>query len=200
MESPRPPRSPSQPAIPAVTVGVRFAVFLQLVALPLGALAEHDQRVVAWIGALLLKEQLDQLVEVYLVLGYDAPYRGGVRGVERRKSGIAAKDAENADSLVRTDGGALSLDGVAGAGDRGREADAVLGVADVVVHRLRDGDDLDTEVVELGCVTERVVAADGDQMFDAEPREVRQHLAGDVPRLGCDATVGTLGDSAVPAV
>jgi hypothetical protein len=32
---------------------------------------------------------------------------------------------------VRADSGALSLDGIAGAGDRGREADAVLGVADV---------------------------------------------------------------------
>ena len=116
-----------------------------------------------------------------------------VRGVERRKSGIAAKDAENADALVRADSGALPLDGIAGAGDRGREADAVLGVADVVVHRLRDGDDLDAEFVELGRVTERVVAADGDQVFDAEPREVRQHLAGEVPGLGCDAA---LGDSA----
>src|SRR6476661_11258350 len=85
---------------------------------------------------------------------------------------------------------ALPLDGVAGAGDRSREADAVLGVADVVVHRLRDGNDLDAEVVELGRITERVVAADGDQVFDAEPREVRQHLDGDVPRLGCDAALG----------
>jgi hypothetical protein len=116
------------------------------------------------------------------------------RGVERRKSGVAAKDAENADSLVEADSGALPLDGVAGAGGRDRDADAVLGVADVVVHRLRDGDDLDAEVVELGCVNERIVAADGDQMFDAEPREVRQHLAGKVPRLGCDAPFGTQGD------
>src|SRR5215216_3653244 len=174
----------------AMAVGIGLAVFLHLVALPRGALAEHDQRVVAWVGALLLKEQLDQLVEIDLVLRYDAPYRGGVRGVERRKSGIAAKDAEDADSLVRTDSGALPLDGVAGAGDRGREADAVLGVADVVVHRLRDGDDLDAEFVDLGCVTERVVAADGDQVLDAEPREVSQHLASDVPRLGCDAALG----------
>ncbi len=89
-----------------MAVGVTLAVFLHLVALPLGALAEHDQRVVAWVGALLLNEQLDQLVEIDLVLGYDTPYRSGVRGVERRKSGIAAKDAENADSLVRADSGA----------------------------------------------------------------------------------------------
>src|SRR5438046_4179470 len=86
-------------------------------------------------------------------------------------------ETQNANSLVRADSGALPLDGIAGAGDRGREADAVLGVADVVVHGLRDGDDLDAEVVELGGVTDGVVAANGDQMFDAKPREVRQHLA-----------------------
>src|SRR6202022_1149365 len=117
----------------------------------------------------------------------------------RRKSGIAAKDAENADSLVRADSGALPLDGVAGAGDRGREADAVFGVADVVVHRLRDGDDLDAEVVELGRITERVIAADGDEVFDAAPPEGRPHLAGGVPRLGRDAALGTQGNRKVLA-
>src|SRR5205807_4794046 len=178
----------------AVTVGVRLAIFLQPEALPLGTLAEHDQRVVAWVRTLLLEEQLDQFVEIDLVLRYDASYRGRVRGVERRKSGIAAKDAENANSLVRADSGALPLDGIAGAGDRGREADAVLGVADVVVHRLRDGDDLDAEFVELGRITERVVAADGDQVFDAEARKVGQHLASEVPRLGRHAALGTHGD------
>src|SRR5262247_4915184 len=89
-----------------------------------------------------------------LVFGDDAADRGGVRRVERRKAGIAAEDAENADPLVRGDRGPLALDGVAGAGDRGREADAVLGVADVVVHRLRDGDDLDAETVELVRIAE----------------------------------------------
>src|SRR5207253_9413969 len=56
-----------------------------------------------------------------------------------------------------------------------------------------DGDDLDAEFVELGRVTERVIAADGDQVFDAEPGEVCEHLAGEVPCLGCDAALGTHG-------
>jgi hypothetical protein len=80
-----------------------FAVFAYLVALPLGALAEHNQRVVARICV-----QPDELVEVDLVFGDDAADRGGVRGVERRKAGIAAEDAENADALVRGDGGPLA--------------------------------------------------------------------------------------------
>jgi hypothetical protein len=68
-----------------------------LIALPLGALAEHNQRIVARICALLFDEQPDELVEVDLVFGDDAADRGGVRRVERRKAGIAAEDAKNAD-------------------------------------------------------------------------------------------------------
>lgn len=75
----------------AVAVRVRLAVLLHLVALPRAALAEHDQSVVAWVGALVLEEQLDQLVQIDLVLRYDASYRGGVRSEERRKSGIGQR-------------------------------------------------------------------------------------------------------------
>ena len=88
---------------------------------------------------------------------------------------------------MRSHRGPLALDGIAGARDRGREADAVLGVVNVVIHRLRDGNDLHAELIELGRVAERVVAADGNEVFDAERREVRQHLLGDVPCVGGDA-------------
>jgi hypothetical protein len=64
------------------------------------------------------------------------------------------------------------LDGIASTGDRRREADAVLTVTYVVVHRLRNGHDVDAEFVELGGIAERVVTADYDQMFDRERREV----------------------------
>ena len=75
------------------------------------------------------------------------------------------------------------MDGIAGASDRRRETDAVFSVTDVVVHRLRDGNDLDPEIIELGGIAECVVAADYDQMFDAKRREVRQYLLGDIPGL-----------------
>src|SRR5215831_16110532 len=65
---------------------------------------------------------------------------------------------------------------------------------DVIVHRLRDGDDLDAKFVELGRITGRVVTADGDQVFDAEPREVGQHLAGEVPCHGRAAGPVTRGN------
>jgi hypothetical protein len=51
----------------------------------------------------------------------------------------------------------------------------------VVIHRLRDCNDLDAKFVELGRVAERIVTADGNKVLDAQRREVRQHLLGDVP-------------------
>src|SRR5262249_60637712 len=101
-----------------MAVGVGLAIFLQLVALPLGAFAEHDQRVVARIGALVLEEQPDELVEIHFVLRYDTSNRSRVCCVERRKSGIAPKDAENADPLMRANGGGLPLNSVAGPPNR----------------------------------------------------------------------------------
>src|SRR5262249_1796884 len=154
--------------------------------------------IVARICALLFDEQPDELVEIDLVFGNDAADRGGVRRVERRKAGITAEDAENADALVRGHRGPLALDRVAGAGDRGREADAVLGVVNVAIHRLRDCNDLHAELVELGPVAERVVTTDGDEMLDAQRREVRQHLLGDVPGI-CGDTFATYGEWKVPA-
>src|SRR6185436_9316921 len=113
--------------------------------------------------------------------------RGGVRRIERSEAGVTSEHAENTDALVRGDGGALALDGVAGAGDRGREADAVLGVVNVVVHRLGDGNNLDAELVELGGVAERVVTTDGNEVLDAQRRKVRQHLLGEIPGIAFTA-------------
>jgi hypothetical protein len=145
-----------------VAVCVRFAVFVHCVALPFGAIAEHNKRIVARVCVLVLDEKLDEFVEIDLIFGDDTSDRGDVGGVERCKPGVAAKDAENADPLA-------ALDGIGGAGDRRRAADALLGVADVVVHRLRDSNDPDAKFVEVGRVAERVVAADGNKvMVDAK--------------------------------
>src|SRR5258708_13722317 len=92
-----------------MAVGVRLAIFLQPVALPLGAFAEHDQRIVARIGSLVLEEQPDELVAIDFVLGFDASDRGRICCVERRKSGTAPKTTENANPLMRANSGPLTL-------------------------------------------------------------------------------------------
>ena len=161
---------------------VGAAVLLHLVALPGGALGEDDEHVVAGVLALLVQQQRDQLVEVDLVLGDDAAVRGDVRGVERGEAGVAPEDAEDADALVRADGGALAIDGGGGAGDGRGEADAVLGGPHVVVHRLGNADDLHAAATELGGRLEGAVAADGDERVDLQPLEVLEHLVGEVER------------------
>jgi len=60
-------------------------------------------------------------------------------------------------------------------GDRRRESDAVLGIADVVVHCLRDRDERHAPRREDVCVPDGVVAPDDDEMVDTEPGYVLKH-------------------------
>ncbi len=132
------------------------------------------------------------LRQVELVLGNRAADRRHVGRVERRVAGVAAEHAEQPDAFVRADGGALPLDGRVRARDGRRKADAVLRVAHVVVHRLGDGDDFDARLVEVGGVAQRVVAADGHQVLDAQPLQVAQHLRSHVEDRRGDALLGRL--------
>ena len=101
-------------------------------------------------SALLGDEQVDELLEVDRVLGDDAAVGGDVGGVEGGEAGVAPEDPEDADPLVRADGGALPVDGGGGPGDGGGEADAVLGALHVVVHGLGDAHHLDAQCSRAG--------------------------------------------------
>ena len=65
-------------------------------------------------------------------------------------------------------------------GDAGREADAIVGARDVIVHGLRDGDHLDPLFVQPLTVTERIVATDRDEEVQTEEVDVFQYLWRDV--------------------
>ena len=171
---------------------VGLAVFGDLIALPFRAFGKQNQRIAARVVFLVFENQIEQLVEIDLIFRDAAAHGAGIGGVERRISGIAAEDAEDADALVRGDRGALALDGVAGARDRGRKADAVFGVANVVVHRLRNGDDFDALPVEMRGIAERVVAADRDQVVELQLLDIFQHLRRHVVDGGSDSAFGIL--------
>ena len=85
------------------------------------------------------------------------------------------------------------MDELDAAGDRGREPDAVVGAVDVVVHRLRDGDDRDAFVVQSQPVRQRVVAADRDQRVEAEVLDHPERVGGEVERAVADRLVGEEG-------
>ena len=161
-------------------------------ALPDRALGRDDEGVVARVRGVVGLEQGGQRVEVVRRLGDDAARRGHVCRVQRREPGVPPEDPEDADPLVAAERRALPVDRLLGAGDRGREADAVLGPLDVVVHRLGDGHERHAGVHQHLRVRQRVVAADGHQDVDAERGDVvederRQVVEVVADRVACAA-------------
>src|SRR2546426_9012934 len=69
---------------------------------------------------------------------------------------------------------AEAVDELESARDASAETNAVVGAGDVIVHRLRNGNDPETFFVKPHPVTERVVSTDGDEHVDAEPGEILQ--------------------------
>src|ERR1700730_790500 len=172
-----------------MSIRISWAIFLDCAALPLGTLANDNQRIIAWVGILVLDKEPDQSFEIDLEFRDETTDGGDIRGVERCKSGVAAEDAKNTNPFMRCNSCPLTLYCVGGSGDCCREADTILGVANVVVHRLRNGDDLHAQFIKLGGVAECVVATDGDQLVDAQGREIVQDLPRKVPRLRCGAAL-----------
>jgi len=73
---------------------------------------------------------------------------------------------------VRAERRALAIDGVLGPADCGGKADAVLGALDVVVHRLGNRNQFDALVGQNLAEAEGIVAADRDQVVEAELLDV----------------------------
>ena len=89
--------------------------------------------------------------------------------------------------MVGLGGGVQPVDRLGRDVDRGVEAEGEVGAGQVVVDRLRDADDVDAEVGELGGDAEGVLAADRDQRVDAVVGEVLLDLldaALDLERVG----------------
>ena len=146
-----------------VPVGVGLTVLCQLLPFPHGSFRRHDQRVAARVVALVLDEQLAEVVEVEGRLRNQASARSDIAGVERRETGITAEDPEDPDALVRAERRALPVDQVLGARDGRGEPDAVLTTPHVVVHGLRDRDHRHATIVQMRREAQRVVATDGNQ-------------------------------------
>ena len=70
------------------------------------------------------------------------------------------------------------------AGHAGAEADTVVGAGNVIVHRLRNGDDLHAFLIEPHTVAQRVVSSDGDEVIDAQPVQILEHFRGQVVFFG----------------
>jgi hypothetical protein len=104
-------------------------------------------------------------------------------GEERGLAAAAAEQLHHADPLMALDRGAERVDRLDRAADRGREADAIIGAVDVIIHRLGNGDDGDALLGEVGGKAKRAVAAERHHRVDAEPVERREDAGSLVPGL-----------------
>ena len=89
-------------------------------------------------------------------------------------SGIATHGLDDDDPVMRAGGRAQPIEGVRDDGDRGVEADAELGLGEVVVDGLGDADDANPLLVEPLRDAERVVPADRDERVEARPADARE--------------------------
>src|SRR5207237_10670079 len=80
------------------------------------------------------------------------------------------------EALVRAGRRARPVRELDRARDAGAEADGVVRAIDVVVHRLRNGDDVHALIVQALAIAQGVIAADRNEHVDAEVREVLEHI------------------------
>ncbi len=146
-----------------------------------GAFGDQHHRILARVVVAVIHQQLGQAVDVEFVFRDHAAVgcagHGGQHGGE---AGIAPKHLQHQEALVRAGDGAQAVGQLDGAGDAGAEADAVIGAGHIVIHRLGDGDDLDALLVQAHAVAQRIIAADGDQVIDAQEIQVLEHLGGQI--------------------
>src|SRR5712692_1270724 len=130
------------------------------------------------------------------VLGNDAAVGGARHGGEHGgEAGVAAENLEDHEAFVGTRGCAQAVGELNGAGDAGAEADAVVRSRHVIVHGLRDADDLEAFLIEPHGVAQRVVTADGNQVFDAEPSEILEHFGSEVVLAGAEGVLEVRRDA-----
>ena len=75
-----------------------------------------------------------------------------------------------------------------GAGHASTEADAVVGARNVVVHGLRNGDNFHAFLIKAHAVAQRVVAANGDEVVNAQPVKVLQDFGSQIVLLRVDTS------------
>ncbi len=100
-----------------------------------------------------IHQQLGQPVDIEFVFGDHTAMGGACHGREHGgKAGISSKDLQDHQALVRAGYGAQAVGQLDRAGHTGAETDAVIGARNVVIHRLRDGNDLHAFLVHADAI------------------------------------------------
>ena len=120
----------------------------------------------------------------------------GDPGVERDVPGVAPHHLADDDAAVGLGGGVEPVDGLGGDGDRGVEAEGVVGPGEVVVDGLRHPHHVHPHLVEAGGDAERVLPADGHHRADVV---AGQRVHDDLRAVGTLEGVGAGGAEDGPA-
>ena len=145
---------------------------------------QHD-RVAAGIAAAVFAQEFSQPFDVESVLGNHATVGGPGHGRQHGgETGVTTKDLEHHEAFVGSGRSPQPVGHLDGAGDAGAESDAVVGSRDVVVHGLRNCHDFHAFLVQAHAVAQGVIAADRDQVLDAEPLQVLQNFGRQIVLVG----------------
>ena len=147
----------------------------------LGALGYEDHRVVAGVSVPVVDEELGEVLDVEAMLWNDATIG---RARHRRQKcgvpGVAPEHLDHEEAFVRTGRSPELVSELDGPGHASAEPDAVVRPRNIVVHRLGNRDHRYASLVQLRSIAERIVAADRNQIVDAEEVEIGEYLIGDV--------------------
>src|SRR5262249_26173957 len=86
-------------------------------------------------------------------------------------------------AFMRTCGGAKLMKKIDAASHCRREADAIVGAVDVIIHSLRNSNDRETFLVQPLSVAQSVVSTNGNQGINLEILQVLQYVRREVFRL-----------------
>ena len=169
-----------------VAVGVRgFAFKNHFAAFEHCALGDQDSGVVAGIFVAVRDEPFSEIVDVEFMFWNHAAMSGsGHSGKHSGEAGVATKNFQHEEALMRAGGSAQIVCQLNGARDAGAEADAIVGAGNVIVHGFGNGHDFETFLMQANAVTERVIAADRHHVIDAEPFKILQDFGSEIVFLG----------------
>src|SRR5277367_3379808 len=146
-----------------MAISVSLTQLIHLAFFPDRAFGYDNQRIVARVIFLVFHQKLGDAGEIKWVFRNQASGRRYIGRVQSGKTGVASKDAENPNALVRTQGRSLPGDRFLRARDSSRESYAICGAVNVVIHRLGNADHWKSGAREHCREAERVVPPDSDQ-------------------------------------
>src|SRR6202044_1000336 len=155
-----------------MAVSVSLSQLINLAFFPHCAFGYDDERIVARIIFLVFHQKRGDACEIKWVFRNQTASGRYIGGVQSGKTSIAAKDAENPDALMRTQGRSLPSDRFFGARDRRGESDAILGAVNVVIHRFGNADHWKSGARKHCREAQRVVASNGDQTSYSQPFQI----------------------------